>query len=273
MGNHHYGKNAHAVLKKPLDISSWETLDNISPFGTYNQFVKMDNGDIYLFYRHGAHRSDWVYQISTDNGRTFSDPISFLKHKRRDDQAAVDSWYPWITKRNGDELMVVFDYHLCSDNVKGEKKKRHVPKRYNVYYMTFNTKTGLWKNISGETLPTPLTREVADAKTRVAETLCEWTFQGVVTSDTQGYPYIGITLGDEIKDAPRSAPKHMQYLRWNGKQWLHEKQSGLPVSNGDIEVDAENTVQFFLAEKINKGFGEIAKCEKTSDQESFKKTL
>jgi len=67
LGNHHYGKNLHAVSQKPLDISSWEMLDNIPPFGTYNQFIKMDNGDIYLFYRHGAHRSNWVYQKSTDN--------------------------------------------------------------------------------------------------------------------------------------------------------------------------------------------------------------
>lgn len=272
LGNHHYGKNAHAVSKKPLDISSWETLDNIPPFGTYNQFVKMDNGDIYLFYRHGAHRSDWVYQISTDNGRTFSDPISFLKHKRRVDQAAVDSWYPWITKRNGDELMVVFDYHLCNDNVKGEKKKRHVPKRYNVYYMSFNTKTGQWKNISGEILPTPLTREVADVKTRVAETSGEWTFQGVVTSDIHGNPYIGITVGDEIKGAPRSAPKQMQYFRWDGEQWLREMQSGLPISNGDIEIEAENSIQFYLVEKIDGGLGEVAKWEKTLKEKFFKKT-
>ena len=111
LGNHHYGKNLHAVSKKPLDISSWETLDNIPPFGTYNQFIKMDNGDIYLFYRHGAHRSNWVYQKSSDNGRTFSEPVSFLKHKRRTDQAAEDSWYPWITKGQGDDLLVVFDYH------------------------------------------------------------------------------------------------------------------------------------------------------------------
>ena len=42
LGNYHYGKNLHAVSKKPLDISSWETLDNIPVFGTYNQFIKMD---------------------------------------------------------------------------------------------------------------------------------------------------------------------------------------------------------------------------------------
>ena len=61
LGDTHRGQMKHVVTKMPLDISSWEELENISPFGTYNQFVKMDNGDIYLFYRHGAHRSNWVY--------------------------------------------------------------------------------------------------------------------------------------------------------------------------------------------------------------------
>jgi hypothetical protein len=49
LGNTHYGKMLHVVTKRPGDITEWEVLDNIPPFGTYNQFVKMDNGDIYLF--------------------------------------------------------------------------------------------------------------------------------------------------------------------------------------------------------------------------------
>jgi hypothetical protein len=80
-GNTHKGRQTHIVSKRPRDISSWEVLDNVSPFGTYNQTVKMDNGDIYLFYRHGAHRSDWVYQKSTDNGRSFAPEVLVLKHR------------------------------------------------------------------------------------------------------------------------------------------------------------------------------------------------
>lgn len=79
LGDTHNGQQLHVVSKRPEDISSWEVLDNIPPFGTYSQFVKMDNGYIYLFYRHGAHRSDWVYQKSTDNGRSFAPPVSVLK--------------------------------------------------------------------------------------------------------------------------------------------------------------------------------------------------
>lgn len=90
LGNTHGGKQIHVVSKKPRDISGWEVLDNISPFGTYNQFVKMDNGDLYLFYRHGAHKSNWVYQKSTDNGRSFAKPVSILKTKSRTDTPGIN---------------------------------------------------------------------------------------------------------------------------------------------------------------------------------------
>jgi hypothetical protein len=272
LGNYSYGKNMHVVSQKPLDISSWEQLDNIPPFGTYNQFIKMDNGDIYLFYRHGAHRSDWVYQVSTDNGRTFNPPVSFLKHKRRSDLEAEDSWYPWITRGNNNELIVVFDYHICSDNHAGGKENAHIPKRYNVYYMVFDTKTKLWKNIEGEELNAPITRELADEKALVAKTDDKWTFQGVVVLDAEGYPHIGMTIGNEIEGARRSAPKHMHYFRWDGSDWIHANNSGLPIGNGDIEVTPTNAVHFYIAGTNSDGLGEISRWERYESEGSFKKT-
>lgn len=272
LGNYSYGKNMHVVSKKPLDISGWEQLDNIPPFGTYNQFIKMDNGDIYLFYRHGAHRSDWVYQISTDNGRTFNAPVSFLKHKRRTDLEAEDSWYPWITRGNNNELIVVFDYHICSDKHAGGKENAHIPKRYNVYYMVFDTKTKLWKNIEGEELNAPITRELADEKALVAKTEGKWTFQGVVDLDAKGYPHIGMTIGNEIEGAGRSAPKHMHYFRWDGTEWIHSNNSGLPIGNGDIELTPTNDIHFYIAGTNSDGLGEVSRWERSESEGSFKKT-
>ena len=69
------GRQTHVVTEKPGDISSWKVLDNVPPFGTYGQWVKLANNDLYLFYRHGAHRSDWVYQKSTDHARSFAPPF------------------------------------------------------------------------------------------------------------------------------------------------------------------------------------------------------
>jgi beta-galactosidase beta subunit len=270
LGNHHYGKNMHAVSKQPLDISSWETLDNISLFGTYSQFVKMDNGDMYLFYRHGAHRSNWVYQKSTDNGATFDKPVSFLKHKRRTNIEAEDSWYPWVSKGNGDDIIVAFDYHICRDNKNAQDARGHIPERHNVYYMVFDTKTGQWKNVKNEPLEMPLTKEMADEKTLIINTGTDWTFQAVTDVDPNGNPHVCILVGPDIGEK-RSDPKRMQHFRWDGKEWLQSENSGLPIGNGDVEVTSANKVSIYMESKGEDGFAEVARWDSDDSGETFTK--
>ena len=243
LGGAHVGDNLHAVSKRPYDITEWEDLNNISPFGTYNQAIKMDNGDIYLFYRHGAHRSNWVYQKSTDNGRTFADPVSFLVRKRRDDIEATDSWYPYLTRGNGDVIICSFDYHVCRDSWPG---RSHQGERHNLYYMTFNTADGTWRNVQGEELPMPLDRETANAKTLVFESDEMWTFNQSSKLDDQGYPHIGIAMGRDI-GVQHGGPKAIRHFRWNGSEWVGGHDAGLPVSRGDLYAISQERVRFLLA--------------------------
>jgi beta-galactosidase beta subunit len=270
LGNHHYGKNLHAVSKKPLDISAWETLDNISIFGTYSQFVKMDNGDIYLFYRHGAHRSNWVYQKSTDNGVTFNEPVSFLKHKRRTEIEAEDSWYPWVSKGNGDDIIVAFDYHICRDNKNAQDARGHIPERHNVYYMVFNTKTKEWKNVKNEPLQMPLTKEMADEKALVNVIPNDWTFQGVTDVDSNGNPHVIVLIGPDI-GAKRSGPKRLQHYRWDGETWIKSKNTDLPRGNGDLEVTSPTEVNIYLESEGSEDVGEISRWDSFDGGASFKK--
>lgn len=252
LGNHHYGRNIHAVSTNPGDISSWEELDTIPVFGTYNQAVKMDNGDIYLFYRHGAHRSDWVFQKSTDHGRTFSDPVSFLKHKRRDDLKAEDSWYAWVGKGQGDDIIVSYDYHICWDRGAGINGRGHTTERHDAYYMAFDTKKGTWRNVTGDELQLPITRELADEKTLVARTgEGNWTFNGSAHLDENGYPHIATNIGKDI-GVKSGGPKQTAYYRWTGKEWVGGNQVN-PSSRidntdvrGDFMVNSPTNVTFAL---------------------------
>lgn len=270
LGNYHYGRNLHAVSKKPLDISVWETLDNISVFGTYSQIIKMDNGDIYLFYRHGAHRSNWVYQKSTDNGNTFGEPISFLKHKRRTDAQAEDSWYPWVSRGNGDDIIVAFDYHICRDRNNTQDERGHIPERHNLYYMVFDTKSGQWKNVKNEPLVMPLTKEMADAKTLVSQIADDWTFQGVTDVDSNGNAYVGVQVGPEI-GANRSGPKRIQLFKWDGKEWLQSNTDNLPKGDADIEALSSNHVNIYLEGKTTDDVTEISRWRSSDDGKLFKK--
>ncbi len=270
LGNHHYGKNLHAVSKKPLDISEWETLDNISVFGTYSQFVKMDNGDMYLFYRHGAHRSNWVYQKSTDNGRTFGEPVSFLKHKRRTDIEAEDSWYPWVNRGHGDDIILAFDYHICRDKNNVQDARGHIPERHNLYYMVFETKTGQWKNVKNEPLAMPLTKEMADEKTLVSLISDDWTFQAITDVDPNGNPHVGVLIGSDVGEN-RSGPKHIQLFRWDGQSWLKSENSNLPKGDGDLEVKSTTEVCLFIESQTKAEVGEICRWDSFDGGKTFKK--
>ncbi len=257
LGDTHYGRNKHSVSKNPLDITSWEELDNISPFGTYNQAIKMDNGDLYLFYRHGAHESDWVYQKSTDNGRTFSEPVSFLKHKERDDLAAVDSWYAWVGRGQGDDIIVTYDYHLCWNVDAGIDGRGHTTQRHDVYYMVFDTRSGSWRNIEGEQLEMPIIREYAEKMTLAASTGDLWTFNGSTHLDSRGYPHIATNIGEDLGEKT-GGPKSTSHYRWNGEAWIGGNSVSGFVSRGDFIVKSPEEVSFILAYKED-GIGIVSK--------------
>ena len=246
LGDVHSGENRHAVSQMPYDITAWRDLNNITPFGTYNQAVKMDNGDIYLFYRHGAHRSDWVYQKSSDNGLTFSDPVSFLKSKRRADDIGSDSWYASVSKGTGDEIVIGFDYHYCWDRgAPRNNRGGHSTERKNLYFVTFNTKDNSWETVQNETLSLPITKGVADQKALAVDTGDMWTFNGITKVDVKGMPHINAYIGEDI-GWQIGGPKHASYFAWDGENWVGDVKSGLPIGRGDFLVGGEN-VRFLLS--------------------------
>lgn len=270
LGNVHHGANKNSISKRPLDITEWEEVDNVSVFGTYNQAIKMDNGDIYLFYRHGAHRSDWVYQKSTDNGRTYADPVSFLKHKRRTDLDAVDSWYAFATKGEGDNIIVGFDYHLCWDRGAGINGRGHTTQRHDAHFMNFNTATGEWTNVQGEVLNIPLIREEAEQKTLAFRTGDLWTFNGTVKLDSKGHPHIATNFGRDL-GAITGGPKLTHHARWTGTEWtnpvkINGKESG--ISRGDFVVNSMSDIEFFLSDSDGKD-GVVQRWVSNNAGESF----
>ncbi len=212
-GNTHNGRQIHVVSKRPQDISSWDVLDNVSPFGTYNQTVKMDNGDIYLFYRHGAHRSDWVYQKSTDNGRSFAREVPVLKHLAHDGDPIIhDSWYAWFTKGPGGLIIGQYNYHMC-------REPGHNSERRNGYYMVMDTTDHVWRNAKGDELTVPVTKSYADEMTLVVDTGDQWSLRGATRLDPAGNPHVTFKIGAP-RPLKKGSPKQVNYFRWTGEEWI-----------------------------------------------------
>jgi len=266
LGNSHRGQMKHVVTKNPLDISEWEELENISPFGTYNQFVKMDNGDIYLFYRHGAHRSNWVYQLSTDNGRSFASPVSVLGTKKtkgnKEHPDIHDSWYAWFTNGQGNDIIATYNYHVC-------KEPNHDGERHNCYYMVMDTKDKVWRNVKGQQLTIPVTKEEADEKTLVVDTEELWTVRGAVRLDEKGHPHIIFYMGEHM-GLRHGGPKQVIYYRWTGEEWFTASSADLPVATGDILVSSPDMAGLLLAGKKD-GKAELAWWNTADGGQSFQK--
>ncbi|MCP4642268.1 MAG: hypothetical protein GY851_17620, partial [bacterium] len=227
------GKQTHVVSKNPRDLSEWKELENISPFGTYSQFVKMDNGDIYLFYRHGSHRSNWVYQKSTDNCRTFAPPVSVLKHKTREEDPNIhDAWYAWFENGLADTVTASYIYHPCA--VRG-----HTKERYNAYYMQMDCTDDSWQTVRGQALTLPVTKEQADVLTLVCNTGGERSNHGTCRMDSEGNPHVFF----------RQGPGQVRYFRWMGDSWFgpvavtgqHKSQ------DGDFVVESSERVRMLLS--------------------------
>ncbi len=226
------GKLTHLVSKNPEDISSWKVMENISPFGTYPQFVQMDDGTIYLFYRHGAHRSDWVYQKSSDDGRTFRAPVSVLKHKAQSaDPTVHDSWYAWFGKGVGDTIVASYVYHPCAAN------PNHTNQRSNVYFMKMNAKDGAWTNIRGEKLTVSVTKEYADQKTQMLNSGDDRCNHGVCRVDSKGNPHLLFQVSGKVR-----------YSRWTGHEWTEPKDilPGGGNGDGDLIVESPTNVRAIL---------------------------
>lgn len=264
LGNLHYGEQRNVVSKRPLDITAWEQLDNVSPFGTYSNFLKMDNGDIYLLYRHGAHRSDWVYQLSTDNGRTFGAPVSFLKTKRHSEVAGMDSWYATFRKVDGDRIGVRFFYHLCKDLPHHDGDRRHG------YFMELSTRDGTWRNVRGESLTVPVTKEHADENAKIVDTGDDIVHGGPLSFDSEGNPHI-LLYRTQDKSTIHGGPKTIYHYRWTGEKWVERRQPGLPRLTGHMDAHTPEKISLVLAGRTEDRVAEVAEWHSHDGGETFEK--
>ena len=187
------GRTKHARSVHPESIEQFEILPHtetgLSLFSTYMSSIKMDNGNIYLFYRHGPHTGDWVYQKSIDSGKTFQPVQPFLKYdyvgrttRNGVDIKVYDTWYASCfrsenslssessssgtnRKRSRKKEMIgcqfVYHYHTV-----GREGKQDGPVRYNGYYIELDTSTDTWYTVDGTPIQSqhiPLTKSVADS--------------------------------------------------------------------------------------------------------------
>lgn len=238
------GRLTHVISTQPDEISTWKTYYLTSPFATYTQWVRTPNGDLYLFYRHGSHRSDWVYQKSVDGGRTFAPEVSVLKSKISSfSRTTHDAWYAWFDNGKGNTITAHYVYHPCADF------PNHTSMRENLYYMQMDGRDGSWTNVQGAPLALPVTKEYADQHTIILNSGKNKTHRGVAHVDPAGNPQIIFALR-----------RKLYFVRWLGHAW----QAPVPVEAagqgrlglGDFIVDSSTRIRALLTSNHD-GVGEV----------------
>lgn len=177
---HAGGRFTHVVSDKPNDISSFSVKDDVSPFGSYAEVVKMDNGDIYFFTRTGTHKSPYVYYKLTKGSQTLEPPVMMTwPTPHKDNPMLVDMFYVKTFKASATDIIVTSMWHLC--NFKEAHTAKH-DDRFNAYYMRLDTRDDTFYNAKGEKLTLPITRAIGDQKTLVYDSVAD----GTIVNDTRG---------------------------------------------------------------------------------------
>lgn len=236
LGSYGSGRQTHLVSKKPRDITSWEVLDNIPPFGTYSQWIKMSDDNIYLFYRHGPHQSDWVYQKSIDHGRTFTGPVSILKHQpQKTNPDVYDTWYAWFQEGPDNTVIASFNYHPCTYSLD------HTSLRVNEYAMKMNATDEIWENAEGVKLTMPLTKASADSMTLVFDSKGKKTRLGTNLADAHGHLHLYFRCNSNVQSTI--------HCGWTGKNWQTSIMNSpqYAFNDGDLIFANENSIRFFAS--------------------------
>jgi hypothetical protein len=230
------GKQTHRRSVDPEDITGWQPMDNVSPFGTYNQMIKMDDGDIYLFYRHGNHKADWVYQKSVNNGQTFQNEVRIMDTVPVDANT-VESWYMWFAKGQGDNIVCTFVYHPCGYG------SSHQDIHKDVYYMSLNCATDTWHKANGNTLSMPLHKTGADNHCLVVNTGSDLSEYGAVHKDSTGKPWL-------IYQRDNGTDKELKFVRWTGSAWTSPTTiwpGGVTKQDGDFMILSSTSARAIIS--------------------------
>lgn len=200
---HAGGRFTHVVSDKPNDISSFSPKNDVSPFASYAQSVKMANGDMYFFTRAGTHKSPWIYYKLKNGSTTFEPPVIITwPTPRKEDPILVDMFYIKTFKANDTDIIVTMMNHLC--NFKEIHTKRH-DDRFNAYYMRLDTTNDRFYNVKNEKLTLPITKTSGDKHTLVYDSVKD----GTIVNDT-----LGLTLQNG-KPAMSYEIRHPEPRHWH----------------------------------------------------------
>jgi len=186
----------YARSRSVSDITSWETMVDLSGTLTYPHAFETSNNTIYLFMRcSGLNDGDWCWRFSTDTGATWSTATTKIDF-------ATATPYIGHGKLYGGKYVFAFVNH----NDDGDLKRK------NVYACRIDMATGNIESISGTNLGLVLNDAEAAASCRIEDTGADETWYAAMDVDTAGFPYVIYSKGIGTNVQQR-------WSYWTGAAW------------------------------------------------------
>lgn len=228
----------HVVSVYPEDVSSFVPLTDPATQATYPNPVKLDSGDIILFYRGtlNSHYTRERYVKSTDNGISWSLPDPII------DAGQGTHIYTGMFELEGTKIHIVW---ACIE------ESVHATYRLNVYYAYLNTTDGHLYNISDVDLGTTIDLTEAKASCLVYNSGSNncWSLRVHVLN---GVPHILFHVGS-------GSTFNWMFTKWTGSAWLTPVSIGAvfddEYGSGDLKVISANNLEAVLITSGNAGRG------------------
>jgi hypothetical protein len=221
----------HAQSSKPYEIIEWQEHPAPTSRATYPQSIRMADGTIFLFYRAGGHMEPWSARISKDDGQTWSEAEKVIEMRLAPPDklaAAYASICPGSEGRSVHCFWVHKDDNAA--RVKGDKRHPWRPLkykglheavyRYNMYYI-FRDNEGAWRNIAGQKVELPVSKEFADAHCMVYDSGDDFTNIAFPFVDAQNRPYARFRtgVGDWKAGGTIIKPWQSLYANYEAGRW------------------------------------------------------
>ena len=159
------GRFKHFVSTNPKDVKNFESKNDVSPYSTYSQLVKMGNGDIYLFTRAGTHKSPWIYYQMKAGSSSFDSMVKITKPIPKNDASLdVDTFYLKAYRLSENKMGISYLNHICSFT-EVHRLNRPWVRRYNAYFMEMDTDEEKFYSINGKEIALPLDKVSSDNST------------------------------------------------------------------------------------------------------------
>ncbi len=208
----------HLVSESPGSIERWTQGPEIAKSITYPRVFRMAEGRLLIYYRSFGHMGYWTYQLSSDGGYSWTQPVSlvdFDQNPQEDKDTWAGTYHSVCPSADGRSLHIAFVYW--------DEKKRPNPRynrrlgsnnRYHLYYLRLDIDSGELYSIEDEKMPHPVNRQQAE-RCKVWDTGYRLTNMPAILIDRDELPSFLLPVSD---DSPWRCRFH--FVRRSGGEWL-----------------------------------------------------